>query len=1313
DALQQTVFDATGMWASETLHEQLAAYANGERTDADGNTLQGPDVLLTEDEQAAFQASLRQAFLGELNYVDGGSGFDILKLDGSLMDTMASAYKEAWFIDNFANGLSGVFDGYQDAPMFSAFIASQIRTGDFLNPFGQTLINDIERIEIDLTYDANLATVADSEFTDILSSPQLTGESSGDDIGDRTWFVRDYNNMVAGVLNTTDSHTEFVAQVRAQEYRIGSFIEPGFTTEDLLQFDPDHLTPAQISDDPIVQQSYQNWYEISLDDWAYDFLVEYTAPVTTVVEGTMLQDTVIVQEMQVHFDAGYEYTFRFDGGIGSNGAFKAIVVIGDGEPILSNVVGDTFTFTTDLTGYETVKFIVQRGGEDFAPTQAEYGLSVKGPGASEFVTVGTPQELLVADSELGYSTRGTIVEFASGTHKQGHEGELSGTLEAHDSVTYTGEIYLEANRAYQFIEHSKSLSVLTVGGEEVFYDTSAANDQIGLVVVSESGYYSYSFTATNDSGAAADYALAINTVSQNKFLVMKGETGAPSVSVSAEGIAVGVNIIGDNRSEEITGTDQDDLLMGQYGHDLLDGGLGNDIYVGGQGIDTFVLGKDTGHDVVFETNLSDFDGDIIQYEGDLSELTIGLGVYNDLILKGGDTASITIAEYYNSGNKVWVMDKDGDMEYVHNLSFDENLIMPYTFTYVDIEVMPGFVISQRVYEYNTDPFFLTYMENLSSDMYKQARESFLEVGEDFDSGGLAAEKVAEYLGSVTKVLGDVSLYTAETLDLLTHTDGVSRKYDAGDGDVVFAYDGSGSSTSIDLAEYFFSSGDTDVGFTFAAYGRFDDLMATNLQRLFQVTGSDGSLIQIAQVGGPTMAAGKEDDIAFRYLGADGKNSYLVAHDVIVEGEWAHWGATIDADGFMTLYKDGEVIATKQHASEFAAFDVDGATVGSPVSGNASMTGEITDFVFRNDVLDGAEMRASSQEDRSFVNSKPVVDDFVFTMQEDEMLITPDGQGLLSGASDADGDMLTLVGLQDTTASFVEVFSAGGRSAMIYTNSYAEFMVDLGDNFLDLENGETDTFTFVFDVADIHGESDQGQVTITVEGESDYVGEWGDASVNHNWATISFSQAYENPIVVAFIDTYNGGDFAEAQIQNVTATGFEVRVLDSSDYASAHYRETVSYIVLEEGEHTLIDGTVIYAGQVNARAGQATAVDVGDSFYNPLVFSSVVGDNVSDAWVSDRIGGSVYETNVWLQQEVEARSVSSATVNYFAVESGNTSDLFNAAVVGVDPDGTQNAKGWDVDFAEIRTMPDASSDLFYGDPAIVRFDEDAADNNRLF
>uniref|UniRef100_UPI001555272C hypothetical protein n=1 Tax=Pseudoruegeria sp. HB172150 TaxID=2721164 RepID=UPI001555272C len=31
----------------------------------------------------------------------------------------------------------------------------------------------------------------------------------------------------------------------------------------------------------------------------------------------------------------------------------------------------------------------------------------------------------------------------------------------------------------------------------------------------------------------------------------------------------------------------------------------------------------------------------------------------------------------------------------------------------------------------------------------------------------------------------------------------------------------------------------------------------------------------------------------------------------------------------------------------------------------------------------------------------------------------------------------------------------------------------------------------------------------------------------------------------------------------------------------------------------------------------------------------------------------------------------------------------------------------------RTMPDASSDLFYGDPAIVRFDEDAADNNRLF
>lgn len=96
-----------------------------------------------------------------------------------------------------------------------------------------------------------------------------------------------------------------------------------------------------------------------------------------------------------------------------------------------------------------------------------------------------------------------------------------------------------------------------------------------------------------------------------------------------------------------------------------------------------------------------------------------------------------------------------------------------------------------------------------------------------------------------------------------------------------------------------------------------------------------------------------------------------------------------------------------------------------------------------------------------------------------------------------------------------------------------------------------------------------------------IGEVGtQASVDHNWVTVTLSGTYTDPIVVAKSRNLNGTDISQTRVQNVTSTSFQVKVKDFDYEGQTRVAQTVSYIVVERGAWVLPNGQKIEAGDVS-------------------------------------------------------------------------------------------------------------------------------------
>ncbi|MCA9058726.1 MAG: DUF4347 domain-containing protein, partial [Planctomycetaceae bacterium] len=125
------------------------------------------------------------------------------------------------------------------------------------------------------------------------------------------------------------------------------------------------------------------------------------------------------------------------------------------------------------------------------------------------------------------------------------------------------------------------------------------------------------------------------------------------------------------------------------------------------------------------------------------------------------------------------------------------------------------------------------------------------------------------------------------------------------------------------------------------------------------------------------------------------------------------------------------------------------------------------------------------------------------------------------------------------------------------------------------------------------------------------GETGSVSLTSTFSTVNLNHTYSNAMVILGGLSYNDTDNATTLIANVTANSFQARVKEWPGFDGTHPAETVGYMVIEQGTHTLDNGAQIAAGTVSTGETWATVTFSAAFSTTPRIFASIGSANDPD------------------------------------------------------------------------------------------------------
>jgi hypothetical protein len=187
-----------------------------------------------------------------------------------------------------------------------------------------------------------------------------------------------------------------------------------------------------------------------------------------------------------------------------------------------------------------------------------------------------------------------------------------------------------------------------------------------------------------------------------------------------------------------------------------------------------------------------------------------------------------------------------------------------------------------------------------------------------------------------------------------------------------------------------------------------------------------------------------------------------------------------------------------------------------------------------------------------------------------------------------------------------------------------------------------------------------------------IGEAGSLSANSPTEnapiTVNLTDPLTNP-VFAMTATNNGGNqfvlriIGETLDANGDTTAFTFIIEEWEYHDGPHSAtETINWLAVEEGVHTLPDGRVIEAGTTSADNTNSSVTLAGDFDDPPVVLTSVMSENDTTTVDSDPLNVTSSGFNVRLQEEEgEDGAHANETVGWIAIESGGdtTSGTANA------------------------------------------------------
>jgi PKD repeat protein len=165
-------------------------------------------------------------------------------------------------------------------------------------------------------------------------------------------------------------------------------------------------------------------------------------------------------------------------------------------------------------------------------------------------------------------------------------------------------------------------------------------------------------------------------------------------------------------------------------------------------------------------------------------------------------------------------------------------------------------------------------------------------------------------------------------------------------------------------------------------------------------------------------------------------------------------------------------------------------------------------------------------------------------------------------------------------------------------------------------------------------------------------EAGEVAVNHEWSRVLFEGTFNQPIVIAGAPTFNGKSPVQVRVRNIDSSGFDICIQEWAYLNGTHARETVSYIVMEEGTYTLDDGGRFEAGHFTGM-NQFQQVTLQNTYSAMPVILTQVTTTEDPAPVTGRIQNISANSFEYRLQEQERTMLSHKpeTIGYIAWEPG--------------------------------------------------------------
>jgi hypothetical protein len=170
-------------------------------------------------------------------------------------------------------------------------------------------------------------------------------------------------------------------------------------------------------------------------------------------------------------------------------------------------------------------------------------------------------------------------------------------------------------------------------------------------------------------------------------------------------------------------------------------------------------------------------------------------------------------------------------------------------------------------------------------------------------------------------------------------------------------------------------------------------------------------------------------------------------------------------------------------------------------------------------------------------------------------------------------------------------------------------------------------------------------------------EVGEVDVDHNWKRVELTKRFVSPVVIAKALSYRQAEPAVIRMQNVDATGFDIRIQPWDDVEGVHAAEGVGYLVMERGRYLLDDGTLVEAETFETEGTKPfRAVTFGGRFnVLPVVITAVSSFNEVNAITGrpTRISKDGFQFRIHTQ-DLDQRIHTSETVSYIASEPSSAS-----------------------------------------------------------